>query len=273
MNAILSLLVVAGLLFGGGATVNAAQDELPNEPLYAVKTWTEDLSLEFQNDPEVKVNRLMELGQIRIQEMTRLIEDNQPIPDQVRLRLEQHIRQALQLCANMDEPALERALLQIRDRLQQQDRDMERLQLHTQDQLQLLTQTRAMIQERLRLVEDGLLDHEMFREQVRSGFRHGQEEEQTPPVQDGNSQQNQNGQPTQAPNGPNPDPGGQNTDPGGPNLDPGGPNADPGGQNLDPGGPNTDPGGNTNGSDNEMNGNGSGGSNSNENGSGGNGEP
>ena len=74
MNAILSILVIAGLLFGGGATVNAAQDDLPNEPLYMVKTWTEDFSLKFQDNQEERVARLMDLAQIRIQEMTRLAE-------------------------------------------------------------------------------------------------------------------------------------------------------------------------------------------------------
>ena len=36
MNMIVSILVIAGLLFGGGATVNAAQNALPNEPLYGL---------------------------------------------------------------------------------------------------------------------------------------------------------------------------------------------------------------------------------------------
>lgn len=264
MNVLLSILVVAGLLFGGGATVSAAQDDLPNEPLYAVKTWTEDLGLQFRYNQEEKVIRLMELAQIRIQEMTRLSEAGEPIPDQVRLRLEQHIQQALQLCVNMDDPTLERALLQIRDRLQEQDRDMEQLQLRTQDQvqlqtqdqLQLQTQTRTMLHERLLLVEDGLLNHEIFRNAAQNGFQYGQDDELTPPVQNGNG--NQNGQP--------------NTDPGGPNTDPGGPNTDPGGSTPEPGGPNPDPGSNTNDSGGANN-NGSGGTNSNDNGSGGGGKP
>ena len=70
---------------------------------------------------------------------------------------------------------------------------MDRLQLHTQSQdtLQLLTQTRTMLQERLHLVEDGLLNHEMFRNTVRNGFQHGQEDLVTPPpAQNQNQQQN-----------------------------------------------------------------------------------
>lgn len=287
MNVLLSILVIAGLLFGGGATVSAAQDDLPNEPLYAVKTWTEDLSLQFQNNGEVKIDRLLELAQIRVQEMTRLNDAGQPIPDQVRLRLEQHIQQALQTCLTLDDAVLDQTLLQIRDRLQDQDRLMDKLQLHTQDQLllqtqdqlrlqtqdqlQLLTQTRTMLRDRLQLVDEGLLNHEMFRNQMQNGFRFGQDDEVTPPVQNGNGQQN--GQPSLEPNGPNTDPGGPNLEPNGPNTDPGGPNLEPGGPNLTPGGPNTtpsgpnsDPNGNNNGS-----GTGTGGTDTNSNGTGGNG--
>jgi hypothetical protein len=264
MNVLMSILIMAGLLFGGGATVNAAQDDLPNDPLYNVKMWSEDFSLQFQDEPETRVGRLMELVQIRVQEMTRLVETGEPVPDQVRLRLEQHVQQAIQACLTLDDPTLDRTLLQIRDHLRDQDRDMERLQihlqdqlqlqtedqlrLHTQDQLQLLTQTRTMLRERLRLVEEGLVDPEMFRERVRNGFHFGPEAEATPPAQNGNGQQN--GQPSAVPGGPNndaggqnPDAGGSNTDPGGPNTDPGGPNNDSGGSNTDMGGPNTDPGG------------------------------
>jgi len=253
MNMLMSILVIAGMLFGGGVAVNAAQDDLPNEPLYSLKTWSEDVSLKFEDDPEVRIDRLMQLAQLRVQEMTRLVDAGEPVPDQVRLRLEQHVQQAIQTCLTVDEPTLDRTLLQIRDRLQSQNRDMDRLQLHTQDQLTLLTQTRTMLRERLRLVEEGLLNHELFRERVRSGFHFGQEEEMTPPLQNGSRQQNS--QPTLIPGGPNtdsggpgPNPGGPNTDPGGPNTDPGGSNTDSGSPNTDPEGPNTDPGGTNAGS-------------------------
>ena len=259
MNMLISVLMIAGLLFGGGATVNAAQDDMPNEPLYVLKMWSEDVSLQLQKDPEAKVDRLMDLVQIRTQDMTRLIDAGEPVPDQVRLRLEQHIQDALQTCLTLDEPTLDRTLLQIRDRLQDQDRDMEQLLLHTQDQLQLqtqdqlriqlqdqlqlLTQTRTLLRERLHVVEDGLVNHEMFRERVQNGFHYGQDDDVTPPVQNGNGQQQQNGQPTFAPGGPNTDPNGPNTAPGGTNTDPNGSNTTPGGPNTDPGRPNTTPGG------------------------------
>lgn len=243
MNMLVSILVIAGLLFGGGTTaVNAAQDDLPNEPLYALKIWSEDISLQFINDPQLKVDRLMELAETRIQEMSQLTEDGLTPPDQVALRLEQHIHQALQLCSNLDEAALDQTLLQIRDRLQQQDRLMQQLQIHaTQDAQPILERTRDMLRLRLELVEDGLLDAEMFRNTIRNEFQFGQHEDQTPPAQNGNEQQN--GQATPQPN--------NNEGGSGPNIDPGGPNANP----------NT-PSGPGNGNNDGAGGNGSGGNGS-----------
>ena len=255
MNMIVSILVIAGLLFGGGATVNAAQNDLPNEPLYGLKLWSEDLSLQFQNDPEQKVERVMALAQARIQEMTRLADTNQEIPDQVRQRLQDHIQQALQICATLDDPAMDRTLLQVRDRLQQQDRDMEQLQIHANQKEQpTLLQTRTMLQQRLHLVEEGLLNHEMFRNTVRNGFRFGQEETATPPAQNGS----QTGQPTLVPVGPNTNPGGPNPDPAGTSYGPGEPNTDPGGPNQDAGGPNMSPTPSSPGAGNGQGGSGSG---------------
>jgi hypothetical protein len=214
MNVLLSILVIAGLLFGGSATVvGAAQDDLPNEPLYALKTWSEDFSLRLQNSPEAKVDRLMELTQIRIHEMTQLTEEGQPIPDQVRVRLEQHIQQALQLCAQMDDPTMERALLQIRERLALQVEEMTQLQFRAQEQafpaaqqqIQIMNQTQTMLQQRLEIADEGLQNRELFREQAQNGFQFGREEDFVPPKEDGNGQQN--GQPDAFPGEPNPAPG------------------------------------------------------------------
>lgn len=253
MNVLLSILMIAGLLFGGGMTVSAAQDDLPNEPLYALKTWTEDVGLQFQNNDEAKVSRLMDLLQLRVQEMVQLTNKGEGIPSDVPLRLEQHIRQALQLCANMDDAAMNQTLLQLRERLQVQAQVMEQLQLRTQDPqaVQTMLQTRTMLQQRLQLLDQGLQNGEMFREQVRNGFQFGLDDEFVPPAQTGDGQQ-QNGKPDE-PGGPNPNPGGPNTEPGGPNSGTGEPSPNPSPNPTPDPNPNPAPGGDG------GNGNGSGG--------------
>lgn len=257
MNALISVFVIATLLFGGGMTVRASQDDLPDQPLYGVKTWSEDLSLRFEKNEEAQVERLMELAQIRTQEMAEMTTAGEPVPDRIRLRLEEHIQQALQICSSLDDAAMNRTLLRLQERLRDRDRDMEQLQLHANpDGLPTLERTRTMLQERLRLVEAGLLNHEMFRHAVQNGFQYGQDDTLTSPVQNQNQHQNgngsQTGQPTLVPGGTNP--GGPNLNLGGPNATPNGTNSNPvpGGPNPEPGGPNQNPGGNTNGAGSES---------------------
>ncbi len=271
MNMMISVVVLAGLLFGGGATaVGAAQNDLPGEPLYGVKTLSEDIGLQFQRDPEEKVHRLLELMQLRVQEMTQLTESGQTPPDSVRLRLEQHLQQTLQICDAMDDATLDRTLLQIRDQLREQDRELQRLQIHaTQDAGPILERTHTLLQQRLHLVEDGLANHEAFRNAVRNGFRYGQEQEPTPPAQNGNG----GGEPT-------PQPGGNGNGVGpGPNTDPGSshpnvthtPAANGNGDGSNSGSNNGNGSGNNDGGNNSSSGNqNSGGNGSGGNGSGGN---
>jgi hypothetical protein len=258
--------VITGLLFGGGTAVSAAQDDLPDQPLYQLKLWTEAVSLQFQNQPEEKVERLMELAQLRVQEMVQLAEEGNPVPDQVRQRLEQHIQQALQICGELEDAELEGCLLQLQEQLQYRYREMEQLMTNAPEGVEpIMEQTRTMLQLHLNLVGDGLLDPEMFRNIVRNGFRFGQEDdEMVPPFQNGSGQQN--GQPASSPGGPNTAPDilhdkelGPHPDEGGPNNVNGDPNSNNGGENS-----NGNQGGGVN------NGGGNDGSNSGGGGSGGN---
>ena len=275
MNILVSIVVITGLLAGGGMTVKASQNDLPGEPLYAVKTFSENVSLEFQDTPEAKVERMMELAQTRVQEMSQIVEAGQTPPDQVRLRLEQHLQQAFQVCSNMDDAALDRTLRQVRDQLQQQEQDMKRLQTHAGQAAQpILERTRTMLQERLQLANDGMQNHEMFRNTVRNGFRPGQtlptSVPSTPVVPNGQ----QNGQTTPKNGlGPNGQQNGQSTPQAGPNNS-NGPGPNPSvtpvqNQNQNKSGSGSGSGGSGSGGSGSG-GSGSGGSSSGGNGSGGN---
>jgi hypothetical protein len=175
MNTAVTVLVIVGLLIGGGTTVKAAQDELPGQPLYAVKTFSEDISLQFQSSPESKVDRLMQLAQNRVQEMTRLVGSGQTPTAQVSQRLEQHLQQALQLCSSMDDAALSRTLPRVRAQLQQQTLDTQRLETQAGPGAKsILANTHAMLQGQLQVVDDGLANHELFRTTVHNELPHGQ---------------------------------------------------------------------------------------------------
>lgn len=182
MNTIFAVILATTLIFGGaGTTAYASQDDLPNDPLYPVKIGLEDISLWFNSDPLTEVNMLMQMTQTRAQEMFSLSETGDGIPASTTLRLELQTREALHIATTLEDPEMEQALLQIHNALQTQEQLMTQAQLHaTDDTLQLLTQTRAMLQTRIRLVEDGLADPEGFRNTVRNESQNRQEQFATP---------------------------------------------------------------------------------------------
>ena len=225
MNLMISTLVIAGLLFGGGTAVYAAQDDLPNEPLYAVKMWSEETSLQLQNSPQDKANYLMTMAQTRIEEMAQLAADGEPIPEELPLLLQQHIQQALQLCTVTVDATCDQTMLQIRDHLQEQDHLIQQLLIDASEDAQpILLRTRDMLHTQLQLVEDGLLLGEMNQNMIQNQNMNGQSDEFTPPAQTETG--TQFNQPTEVPGVPNDNPGGPNPEPGTSNSNPGGPNED-----------------------------------------------
>jgi hypothetical protein len=159
MNLIVSVLVIAGLLFGGGATVSAAQDALPNEALYQLKLLSEGTQLWLNADPAVEVELLMQQAQTRTQEIAALNEQGVTPPDALMIRAQDRIHQALEVTATLDETKVADTLLQIRDQIQTQDRLLDRLQDGScADCKPALDQTRDMLRDQLRQVEDGIAD-------------------------------------------------------------------------------------------------------------------
>jgi hypothetical protein len=163
MNLIVSTLVIAGLLFGGTATVAAAQDDLPTGALYQVKLISEDAQLLFNTDPAVEIDLLMQQAQTRTEEMAVLNSQGIVPPAALTTRAQDRIQQALQVASTLDEIAVTDTLLQIRDRLQTQDRLLSQLQDGTcADCEPILEQTRDMLRTQLGQVEDGLADPQGF---------------------------------------------------------------------------------------------------------------
>lgn len=173
MNILISAVVIVGLLFGGGATIAAAQNDLPNEPLYQLKLMSEDASLWFVSSPVQKINRLMQQAQTRIQEMEALASQGVTPPGQLTVQAQQHIQQALKIAAQLNEQDRTAALQGIQTRLQAQLQQMEQSQNNDCTECdQLLQQTREMLQLQLRAAENEL--------------------EKTGQMQNQNQQQNQN---------------------------------------------------------------------------------
>lgn len=157
MKIAISALVIVGLLFGGSATVSAAQDDLPNQPLYQLKLMSEDAQIWFTSDPVQQVDMLMEQEQIRLHEIQLLAADGVVPPADVVVRAQERIQRALQIAGQLDEESRPAALERIRTRLQTQEQQMLQLeQGPCKECIPVLRQTRQMLRLHLGKVEDGL---------------------------------------------------------------------------------------------------------------------
>lgn len=162
-----ALLLAFLLLFGGSiGTALAAQDALPGQPLYPLKLAIEDGRLALSADPQRQIDLLLEFNDRRIQEINQLAAQGQIPPAETAQRLEAHLRQALQIAAGMDDPAMMAALHQIRMRLEIQERTLSASQGEAGA---ILQQTRLMLQSRLGEIEENLSNPERFRRQMRTG--------------------------------------------------------------------------------------------------------
>lgn len=239
---IASIVLILSLMFGGtGATVLAAQGSLPNQSLYQVKTFSEDLALRFSQRDSQRLQMELEYASRRVNEMVVMAEMGVEPPDAVLMRLENHLDQVIAIAARTGEAEMTRALSQIRDRLQQQIRSLDEAPAVGP----LMTKTKEAIQLRLCWAELGLNEPKAFLEQAHIRNRFNQPPEFGEDYGSGSSAEN-------GPTSYGPGPGSGNESPGyesGPNMEndppgysPGpGPNPDqePGDCGFEPG-PNPD---------------------------------
>lgn len=162
------LLVVSIILAGTGATVYAAQDSLPDQPLYTLKTFTEDLRMRVNSDPEAQLDLHLEFVDRRVGEMIALSLSGDPPADAVVERLELHLNHAFQHAASLDDEHFPPTAERIQNQLQTQEQKLTRaLEQAAPPARAQLTRAQEMVHLRLRLVEDGLHDPLTLREMIR----------------------------------------------------------------------------------------------------------
>jgi len=163
MNMLIALIVTAAAILGGIGVVYAAQDDLPNEPLYGAKILTEEARLFFSTNPQTDVDLLIEMIQARVQEIIDLSALDQEVPVKVIYRLENQITQALQAATSMDDAAMLGELERIRAQVQLQTQQMTVLQNQSHGGTQqALEHVRIMLEIRLQFISDGMADPQGF---------------------------------------------------------------------------------------------------------------
>ena len=112
-----SALILFVLLLASVATVFAAQGSLPGQPLYGVKTLSEETRLALSSDPEAKINLALEFAGRRITELPTAAQIGTPQLDATLARFQQQLNLALQVAASLDEDQIIPALQRIRLKL------------------------------------------------------------------------------------------------------------------------------------------------------------
>ena len=165
---ILSFVAVLTLAFGGGAaTVAASQSAMPDEFLYPVKTWTEDLRLDLTADPEEKLELALQWTERRAEEIQALLETGEDLPADLISHFEAQHQQALQLAANMPADQVPGALLQVQQQAQEQAQQMAQLQATNEAAEQTRLQVQTMLMLHAYAAEEGAQDPVWLREQLR----------------------------------------------------------------------------------------------------------
>ena len=169
ISTLLSLVLAISFLFGGsGATVFAAQTSQPNQPLYAVKTWSEQVRLGLEYSPQAKLGLILTFTNRRMAEISGLLTAGKTVPAEVIERFQEELNQALQLCGGMEDFQMVKALEQIRRQAETQAQAMSAWTNGGAAQLDpALAQLQDRLREQARLAALGETDPDAFRLQIR----------------------------------------------------------------------------------------------------------
>jgi hypothetical protein len=131
MLTITSLIIVLSLLFGGtGAAVLVAQDSLPGDALYMVKTAGEDAQFRLTVGPETKLELALKFANRRIAEASAFAEKGKVYTQQEIKEIEElladSLKDALLAAMAMDDPAV--GLSKLRTHVFMWEEDYKRLQ-------------------------------------------------------------------------------------------------------------------------------------------------
>ena len=167
-NLFMTVLIVLGAVFGGGATtVAAAQAAQPDETLYPVKIWSEDIRLDWENDPQAKLDLALQFANRRTEEIQTLFVADSAIPEPVMTRFENQQQQALNLAAGMPDGLTLPALERIRNQARQQEQIIAQLQVAEPAAQQTRARIQTMLQTQEQMAVQGIQNPDWLRQQLR----------------------------------------------------------------------------------------------------------
>ncbi len=98
-----SIFLLIGMIFGSWGTVYAAQDSLPNEPLYSIKLMGENLQLSLTSNTIARISLLTTFANRRADESSILASQGEPIPEKLSTLIDKYREEITTLTASLDE--------------------------------------------------------------------------------------------------------------------------------------------------------------------------
>ncbi len=159
--------LITGLVVAlmGGTTVFASQYSLPNQSLYPVKLWSENLGLVIASGDQSKFELLLTLTDRRVSEIGSLMDQGITIDEESVLRLEHLQRQTMMFAMNMPETQATNALNRIRSQTVGQEQQVTQAGVGFEAGSAVKARIRLMMQNQIHAVDLGLVDLPQLRYQ------------------------------------------------------------------------------------------------------------
>lgn len=153
---VITVIIVAIFLFGGiGVTAHAAQNSLPVDALYPMKTFTENVSYLLAIQAQNRLDLILSFAERRVGEMAAMAGSKIPVPAGAAVRLGAQVETALNLASGLDRTAQRASLVTILARMLQQEQVLAVLVAANPDDVQLARALRTM-EEQINLAALGL---------------------------------------------------------------------------------------------------------------------
>ena len=119
---LITIATILSLLLGGGITAVAAQDSLPGDLLYPVKTLVEDIELGLATDPETEFDIALKHAFTRFEEIHQLIDEGEVVGEAYLLAYKEEFQRVLKYGVNTEDPIGK--LLMVQQQLKYQEQMM-----------------------------------------------------------------------------------------------------------------------------------------------------
>jgi len=162
---ILKVALVFTVLFGSvGSVMVAAEDSLPDSPIYSLKLAREQVRLAMNSDPAKEAALHFNRAQTRVQEMIQTSEQGDVPQEATMTRLQTHMSEAFRNTAQTADEPMEALLLQAQEMTRRQEQALALAQEQANEQAQTrLRETARQMSQWRQDAEEGLQDPHQFR--------------------------------------------------------------------------------------------------------------